>query len=315
MTRARACTTSVALALTLVVSGGGAAAACDGAPRAAGASPPALAVPASVEGRGLAWPDPAPVSKSARRVELVVGGDGLERSLARAGLPRDVLDQLDAALIGRLDLFAHAGPGAALTLWTVDGALVAARVAPPRRAATMAARYQGAGAPPGFYDQHGRALHGQLLARPVALGRITSRFGDRFDALAGHAARHHGVDYGVPVGTPVVAVARGRVQVVGEGARAGRYVKLAHENGYQSSYLHLDARAPGLEVGALVEQGQVIAASGDTGRTTGPHLHYELRVAGLPVDPLATLPSPEAALGPRARREHLALIRSLEETR
>ncbi|MCC7069899.1 MAG: M23 family metallopeptidase [Deltaproteobacteria bacterium] len=312
-------------ALMLTVSGGIAmaacgtaacdAAACDTAPLVAGVPPLALAVSARVERRGPAAGDLVPVLARARRVELIVGSDGLERSLARVALPRDVIDQLDAAFLGRLDLFAHAGPGTALTLWTVDGVLVAARVAPPRDAPIMAARYQGVLAPPGFYDQDGRALRGQLLARPVALGRITSRFGDRFDALAGHAARHHGVDYGVPVGTPVVAVARGRVKAVGEGARAGKFVKLVHANGYHSSYLHLSVLAPGVKAGALVEQGQVIAVSGNTGRSTGPHLHYELRVAGLPVDPHATLPPPAAALGPRARREHLAHIRSLEETR
>src|SRR6185503_6986872 len=97
----------------------------------------------------------------------------------------------------------------------------------------------------------------------------------------------------------------------GEGGGAGKYVKLQHEGGFESLYLHLDAIAPGIEPGAGVKKGELIAQSGNSGRSTGPHLHFELRIAGEAVDAQKTMPIPERALGPRALREHRARINQL----
>jgi murein DD-endopeptidase MepM/ murein hydrolase activator NlpD len=87
---------------------------------------------------------------------------------------------------------------------------------------------------------------------------------------------------------------------------------LEHEAGFESLYLHLSEVEPDVVVGAMVEGGQVIAKSGNTGRSTGPHLHYELHLDGTALDPLALLPPPTTALGPLAEREHRAFINQLE---
>ena len=250
------------------------------------------------------------------RYDLIVSQAGVSRTLEDAGISAFVREQLDAAFVSRVDLFARAKPGSPLTLWLARGVLLAAKVHLVGRGAPMiVARYDCAGAPPGFYDQHGDGMVGTILARPVALGHITSRFGERFDAFTGELSVHHGIDYGVPIGTPVVAVGRGRVVAVGSSAASGNFVKLAHRDGYESLYLHLSRFASAVHLGAIVDQGQVVALSGNTGRSTGPHLHYELHLAGTPLDPLATLPPPTTALGPRAKHQHLALIEKLEAMR
>lgn len=293
-------------------------AACSDDARAAGA-----ALPASPLARGLpalvTTPSTVALVAGIDRYELVLTEGGVEQDLIAAGLAarlaEQLIDQLDAAFVGRVDLLVHARPGRRLTLWKSGGRLVAARLEGERGAPLFAAEYRGHDAPRAFYDQAGRAMVGTLLARPVALRRVTSRFGQRFDAFTGAPSTHRGVDYGVPRGTPVVAVGRGHVKAVGVSGSAGRFVKLTHAQGYESWYLHLDVVAPGVVAGAVVEQAEVIGLSGNTGRSTGPHLHYELRVAGIPVDPHATLPLPTVALGPLARLEHVAFMHSLEEIR
>ena len=78
--------------------------------------------------------------------------------------------------------------------------------------------------------------------------------------------------------------------------------------------VHVRGDRDDVALGDVVEQAQLIGRSGNTGRSTGPHLHYELHLAGIPIDPLATLPMPKVVLGPMARREHLAFLRQLEAT-
>jgi murein DD-endopeptidase MepM/ murein hydrolase activator NlpD len=175
----------------------------------------------------------------------------------------------------------------------------------------VVASYDGVLAPHGFYDAAGRSMQSNLRARPVHLRRITSRFGERFDGNGGREV-HHGIDYGVPVGTPVLAVGNGRVSKMSSSRSSGNFIELTHAGGYASLYLHLLGFGEQLHVGRVVAQGDVIAFSGNTGHSTGPHLHYELHLDGTALDPLATLAPPSTTLGPMARREHLAFLNQLE---
>ena len=239
------------------------------------------------------------------RRDITVSRDGL-----RASLDDALIEQLDRAFIRRLDLYAHVRGGDAITLWLRDRELVAAQLRLGDEV-LLAALYEGALAPRGFYDADGHSTDSALRSRPIDLGRITSRFGQRFDVFTGAAGFHRGVDYGVPIGTPVVAVGAGRVKAVGHSERAGNFIKLAHAAGYESAYLHLDRVH--VKAGDVVAANDVIALSGNTGRSTGPHLHYELRLAGIALDPLASMPPSSVALGPIARRQHLAFIKNLQQ--
>ena len=122
---------------------------------------------------------------------------------------------------------------------------------------------------------------GPLLAKPLAAGRLTSRFGEPRGGRA-----HGGVDYAAPAGTAVFAAGDGTVETVGTSPSYGRYVRLAHGGGRTTTYAHLSAFAPGLRRGARVARGQRIGAVGSTGRSTSPHLHYEVAIGGRRVDPL-----------------------------
>jgi len=119
--------------------------------------------------------------------------------------------------------------------------------------------------------------------RPVS-GRITSKFGMRFHPVLKYSRLHTGVDFGVPTGTPVYAVQSGTVVMAGWKGGYGYTVVINHGNGIATLYAH-NSRIP-VRAGQHVKQGQPIAYSGSTGLSTGPHLHFEVRVNGTPVDPL-----------------------------
>jgi murein DD-endopeptidase MepM/ murein hydrolase activator NlpD len=250
-----------------------------------------------------------------RRVDVTVGRAGVNGSFADAGVSPGTLGALDALLSTRADLFVHATEGKRISLWLdASGALAGAELN-IGRSPLVAALYDGSLAPRGFYDSRGFSMSGPLRARPVDLSRVTSRYGERFDPISGAAAVHHGVDYAVPVGTPVFAAGAARVKARGEGLSAGKFFKLAHAGGFESWYLHLDHFEPGTEVGAVIAQNDVIARSGNTGRSTGPHVHYELHLAGEALDPERTMPIPNVALGPIALRRHRAFIQQLQQLR
>lgn len=113
--------------------------------------------------------------------------------------------------------------------------------------------------------------------------RVSSKFGWRRHPVLGKRKKHTGIDLAVPVGTPVKAIAPGRVRYVGHDGVNGRYVKLDHGHGLTSIYCHNDAVLVGR--GATVGQGDAIAKSGATGRVSGPHLHFQMEIDDVPVDP------------------------------
>jgi murein DD-endopeptidase MepM/ murein hydrolase activator NlpD len=129
---------------------------------------------------------------------------------------------------------------------------------------------------------------------PLAGYRLTSAYSTRrWHPILASYRPHLGVDLAAPVGTPVVAAGSGTVVFAGWDAGGGNVVKLAHDNGYLTAYLHLERVEPGLAVGRRVAQGEVIGAVGSTGRSTGPHLEYRVSRSGRWIDPLLVMePSP-----------------------
>lgn len=120
------------------------------------------------------------------------------------------------------------------------------------------------------------------------VGQVTSPFGEREHAMGGGGAQFHaGIDISVLPGTPIVAAQEGTVAFAGYNGAYGKVVKLDHANGFSTLYAHNSRLL--VYVGQTIEAGQVICLSGSTGRSTGPHLHFEVHKDGWPVDPLPYL--------------------------
>jgi murein DD-endopeptidase MepM/ murein hydrolase activator NlpD len=124
----------------------------------------------------------------------------------------------------------------------------------------------------------------RALFRSPLSGRYTSFVGMRRHPVLGFSKFHNGVDIACPMRTWVGACAEGTVIAAGWGGAIGKYVKVDHHNGYQTVYGHLDQIL--VRQGQNVKRGQLIARSGNTGRTTGPHLHFTIYAQGRVVDPL-----------------------------
>ncbi len=120
--------------------------------------------------------------------------------------------------------------------------------------------------------------------KPISGGRLTSRFGRRTSPTRGASSNHQGVDWGLPTGSTVVAASGGTVTKAGWGGGYGYVVYIRHPGGVETRYAHLSKIL--VSVGSTVKQGQRIARSGNTGVSTGPHLHFELRMGGVAVNPL-----------------------------
>jgi murein DD-endopeptidase MepM/ murein hydrolase activator NlpD len=125
--------------------------------------------------------------------------------------------------------------------------------------------------------------------RPIADGWFSSNFGHRIDPITGQSSFHEGIDFVAEPGTPVLAAASGKVVYAGWHPQYGKMLEVDHGNGLVSRYAHASSLAVG--EGDLVVRGQRVAAVGSTGRSTGPHLHFEVRLNGVPQNPARFLAS------------------------
>jgi murein DD-endopeptidase MepM/ murein hydrolase activator NlpD len=137
-----------------------------------------------------------------------------------------------------------------------------------------------------YYDETGKSAKKFLVRKPVNNAIMRSGFGSRRHPILGYVKMHTGVDWATPYGTPIFASGNGVVETAGWEGGYGKYVKLKHNNGYETAYGHMSAFAKGLEPGKRVRQGQVIGFVGSTGQSTGAHVHYEILVNGRFVDPM-----------------------------
>lgn len=147
-------------------------------------------------------------------------------------------------------------------------------------------RFKPPGGEEAWFDDRGQNTRKAFMRTPLDGARITSLFGERkHPVLAGVVRNHNGVDFGCPVGTRVFAAAKAVVEYAGAARGFGVLMKLKHEGGLETWYGHLSGFPDGIAAGVSVEQGQVVAYSGNTGVSSGPHLHYEVHKDGVPVDP------------------------------
>jgi len=159
-----------------------------------------------------------------------------------------------------------------------------------------------------FYDETGKSAKKFLVRKPVNNAIMRSGFGGRRHPILGYTKMHTGVDWATPYGTPIFASGNGVVEKVGWEGGYGKYVRLKHNNGYETAYGHMSAFAKGMEPGKRVRQGQVIGFVGSTGMSTGAHVHYEILVNGRFVDPMRVKL-------PRGRSLEGAMMASFEKER
>jgi len=139
----------------------------------------------------------------------------------------------------------------------------------------------------GYYTGEGESAQRLLMRMPINGARISSSFGMRFHPVLARNRPHNGTDFAAPRGTPIMAAGSGIVERANRFGSFGNYIRLRHTNGYQTAYAHLQGFARGVRSGARVQQGQIIGYVGTTGRSTGPHLHYEVHLNGRPTNPMS----------------------------
>jgi murein DD-endopeptidase MepM/ murein hydrolase activator NlpD len=248
---------------------------------------------------------PYPVSITTRDIQLqpaLITGEirsSLYQSLLEQGEKVSLVAAFTEIFDWEIDFFSETQPGDSYYILVnrklVDSILVG-------YAPITAARYKGMVGdfyafrftdPDGnteYYNPEGLSLRKTFLKSPLRFSRISSFFGPRFHPIRRVPARHLGIDYAAPTGTPVACVADGRVIAAGWSGGYGRLIRIGHRDGYETRYGHLSGFARGIKPGVAVTQGEIIGYVGSTGLSTGPHLHYEVRKYGSPVNPLRINP-------------------------
>lgn len=159
----------------------------------------------------------------------------------------------------------------------------------------------------GYYDLEGRSLRRTLLKSPLRFRRITSYFtNSRFHPILKKFRPHHGIDYGAPKGTPVESAGGGRVAFAGWKNGYGNFIEIRHNNNYSTGYGHLSRIAKGIRTGRKVSQGDLIGYVGSTGISTGPHLHYEVKIGGRLINPLSVKAVADVSIGKKERQRFAA---------
>jgi murein DD-endopeptidase MepM/ murein hydrolase activator NlpD len=271
---------------------------------------------------------PVAIEKSVLTVDLAVDRS-LYEAMADAGEDASLAVEIADVFAWDVDFYRDVRKGDRVRV-VIEKEFVQGRLL--RYGEVLGARYEGRqvgsrrllhyaplGGTPTYFDEKGNSAKKSFLKSPLKYVHITSGFGGRINPLSGFQQNHLGVDYAAELGTPVQAVADGTVtQVAHRDPGGGNYLFVRHMNGFETGYLHLSRFAPGIRVGARVHQKQVIAFSGNTGLSTGPHLHYAMKRGGGYINPLAQRfpradPLPKAELERfREQTTHVATLLDAE---
>ncbi|MDQ0470679.1 M23 family metallopeptidase [Labrys wisconsinensis] len=230
--------------------------------------------------------------------DAVAAGDATTMSLYQSiyetalkqQVPEAVIPDLVRAFADVTDLSAPVRPGDTMELFYQEGSghegirYAALGVGGELRRCYW---YRPAGQESGdFFDEDGHSIHRLLLRKPLEAGVITSPFGYRRHPIFGVGRMHTGVDIADKLGTPIRATGDGMVVKITTTGGYGRHVEVQHANGYVTTYSHMGGFGPGIVVGKRVKMGQIVGYIGMTGFSTGPHVHYEVKINGNFVDPM-----------------------------
>lgn len=249
------------------------------------------------------------------RVAGVVSGAGLLNAVREQGAPDRAADSIAQAFAYDVDFEREVVPGTEFELMydrvsdfrgqvVREGEPIFARMTTAGGRSIQLYRFQAPGSTQSeWFDALGRSARKFLMRTPINGARLTSGFGNRHHPVLGYTKMHAGVDFGAPIGTPVLAAGDGVVSRASVMGAYGNVVDIAHDGTWSTRYAHLSRFASNLRPGDRVSQGQVIAFVGNTGRSTGPHLHYEVRRMGQAINPMGVgVPTGRALSGDQMAR-------------
>ena len=137
-----------------------------------------------------------------------------------------------------------------------------------------------------YFNKDGKNVKKSILKTPLDGARLSSNFGMRKHPISGYNKMHKGVDFAAPTGTPIYAGGNGVIEFIGNNGGYGKYIRIRHNNEYKTAYGHMSGFKKGLSKGLRVNQGEIIGYVGSTGKSTGPHLHYEIIFQNEQINPL-----------------------------
>lgn len=215
------------------------------------------------------------------RIERTFSG-----SVKKAGLPASLVPEIMNALGGEIDFYSDFQKGDAFDIYyqvqTTPTGLEIGEKTPvfvgldtKKRKLYKYAYKKGNSF--SFYNAQGESGEKVIIKRPLkGKSRVSSPYGNRRHPILLYTIFHHGVDLASPMNTPIIAAADGTITMIGRRGSYGKYIKIKHKDGFETAYAHLNGYRKGLRKGSYVKQGDVIGYVGSTGRSTGPHLHFEV---------------------------------------
>lgn len=154
-----------------------------------------------------------------------------------------------------------------------------------------------------YFNEKGQSVRKTLMRTPINGARLSSGYGKRKHPILGYTKMHRGTDFAAPSGTPIMAAGDGVVDFIGRNGAYGKYVRIRHNSTYKTAYAHMSSFKRGLKRGDRVKQGETIGYVGTTGRSTGPHLHYEVLENDRQRNPMSVkLPAGELLKGQDLKR-------------
>ena len=139
---------------------------------------------------------------------------------------------------------------------------------------------------PQYYDENGKSSKKTIMKTPINGARLSSKYGNRKHPILGYTKMHRGLDFAAPSGTPIFAAGDGIIEKAGWNGSYGKYIRIRHAGSYKTAYAHLSGFHRNIKIGKRVLQGKIIGYVGTTGRSTGPHLHYEVIRNNIQVNPM-----------------------------